>query len=156
MVKKTDYNLLDDEFARRTFDESGNYYIKQFGVQVRESLNNRQGNNGVYFREQKTSQGNEPSSDSMIFQVSPGKAYVRGYEIEKVGSNFIDVEKPRTIKKLDNQVFAFDKVSKIKVNRVYGFPFVGMGVNHVVQLRNQRTGSSHAFWLDRNRCCKSI
>ena len=114
MVKKTDYNLLADEFARRTFDESGNYYIKQFGVQVRESLNNRQGNNGVYFREQKTSQGNEPSSDSMIFQISPGKAYVRGYEIEKVGSNFIDVPKPRTIKKLDNQVFAFDKVSKYK------------------------------------------
>ena len=76
MVKKTDYNLLADEFARRTFDESGNYYVKQFGVQVRESLNDRQGNNGVYFKNQKTSQGNEPSSDSMIFQISPGKAYV--------------------------------------------------------------------------------
>jgi hypothetical protein len=123
---------------------SGNYYIKQFGVQVRESLNDRQGNNGVYFRNQKTSQGNVPSSDSMIFQISPGKAYVRGYEIEKVGSNFIDVEKPRTIKKLENQVFAFDKVSKIKVNRVYGAPFIGMGVNHVVSLRNQRTGATHA------------
>ena len=144
MVKKTDYNILADEFARRTFDESGNYYIKQFGVQVRESLNDRQGNNGVYFRNQKTSQGNVPSSDSMIFQISPGKAYVRGYEIEKVGSNFIDVEKPRTIKKLENQVFAFDKVSKIKVNRVYGAPFIGMGVNHVVSLRNQRTGATHA------------
>ena len=144
MVKKTDYNLLADEFARRTFDESGNYYVKQFGVQVRESLNNRQGNNGVYFKNQKTSQGNEPSSDSMILQVSPGKAYVRGYEIEKVGSSFIDVEKPRTIKKLDNQVFAFDSVSKIKVNRVFGAPFVGMGVNHVVELRDQRTGSTHA------------
>ena len=40
---------------------------------------------------------------------------MRGYEIEKVGSNFIDVPKPRTIKKLENQVFAFDKVSSIKV-----------------------------------------
>ena len=144
MVKKTDYNLLADEFARRTFDESGNYYVKQFGVQVRESLNDRQGNNGVYFKDQKTSQGNEPSSDSMIIQVSPGKAYVRGYEIEKVGSTFIDVEKPRTIKKLENQVFAFDKVSKIKLNRVYGTPFVGMGVNHTVQLRGQRIGATHS------------
>ena len=144
MVKKTDYNLLADEFARRTFDESGNYYVKQFGVQVRESLNDRQGNNGVYFQNQKTTQGNEPSSDSMIYQLSPGKAYVRGYEIEKFGSSYIDVEKPRTVKKLENQVFAFDRVSKIKVNRVFGAPFVGMGVNHVVSLRNQRTGSSHA------------
>jgi hypothetical protein len=146
MVKKTDYNLLADEFARRTYDESGNYYVKQFGVQVRESLNDLQGNNGVYTKDQKTSQGNVPSSDSMILQVSPGKAYVRGYEIEKQGNNFIDVEKPRTIKKLENQVFAFDKVSKIKVNRVYGTPFVGMGVDgtYVVQLRGQRTGATHS------------
>ena len=144
MVKKTDYNLLADEFARRTFDESGNYYIKQFGVQVRESLNNRQGNNGVYFREQKTSQGNEPSSDSMIIQLSPGKAYVRGFEIEKVGSTFIDVDKPRTIRKLEDQVFAFDKVSKIKINRVYGTPFIGMGVNHTVQLMSHRIGATHS------------
>ena len=144
IVKKTEYNFLADEFARRTFDESGNYYVKQFGVQVRESLNDRQGNNGVYTREQKTSQGNEPSSDSMILQVSPGKAYVRGYEIEKVGSSFIDVEKPRTIKKLDNQVFAFDKVSKIKLNHVYGTPFVGLGVDHKVTLRNQRIGATHS------------
>ena len=144
MVKKTDYNLLADEFARRTYDESGNYYVKQFGVQVRESLNDRQGNNGIYFKNQKTAQGNEPSSDNMVLQISPGKAYVRGYEIEKQGNNFIDVEKPRTIKKLDNQVFAFDKVSKIKVNRVHGTPFIGMGVNHVVQLRDQRTGATHS------------
>ena len=144
MVKKTDYNLLADEFARRTFDESGNYYVKQFGVQVRESLNDRQGNNGVYFKDQKTSQGNEPSSDSMIVQVSPGKAYVRGYEIEKVGSSFIDVEKPRTIRKLENQAFAFDKVSKIKVNRVYGTPFIGMGNNNTVKLIQQRTGATHS------------
>ncbi len=144
MVKRTDYNLLADEFARRTFDESGNYYVKQFGVQVRESLNDRQGNNGVYFEDQKTSQGNEPNSNSMVYQLSPGKAYVRGFEIEKYGSSYIDVEKPRTIKKLENQVFAFDRVSKIKVNRVFGAPFVGMGVNHVVSLRNQRTAASQA------------
>ena len=48
-------------------------------------------------------------------------------KLKKLVSNFIDVEKPRTIKKLDNQVFAFDRVSKIKVNRVYGTPFCRNG-----------------------------
>jgi hypothetical protein len=31
-VKKTDYNLIRDELARRTFDESGDYYVKPFQV----------------------------------------------------------------------------------------------------------------------------
>ena len=143
-VKKTDYNLIRDEFARRTYDESGNYYVKPFSVKTRESLNDRQGNNGVYYDNQKTSEGNQPSEDKMIYQVGPGKAYVRGYDIEKPGNTFIDVEKPRTVRKLENQVFSFDGVSKIKVNRAWGAPYVGLGNNHVVELQNQRVGSTQS------------
>ena len=35
-VKKTDYNLIRDELARRTYDESGDYYVKPFEVFVKE------------------------------------------------------------------------------------------------------------------------
>jgi hypothetical protein len=35
-VVKTDYNLLADTLARRTFDESGNYVVKNFDIDVRE------------------------------------------------------------------------------------------------------------------------
>ena len=143
-VKKTDYNLIRDEFARRTYDESGNYYVKPFSVQSRESLNDRQGNNGVYYDNQKTSEGNQPSEDQMIYQIGPGKAYVRGYDIEKPGNTFIDIEKPRTIRKLENQVFSFDGVSKIKVNRAWGAPYIGLGVSHTVDLQNQRSGSTQS------------
>ena len=143
-VKKSNYNLIRDEFARRTYDESGNYYVKPFSVQSRESLNNREGNNGVYFDNQKTSEGNQPSEDKMIYQVGPGKAYVRGYDIEKPGNTFIDIEKPRTVRKLENQVFSFDGVSKIKVNRAWGAPYVGLGVNDYIRLRDQRSGSTQS------------
>ena len=143
-VKKTDYNLIRDEFARRTYDESGNYYVKPFSVKSRESLNNRQGNNGVYYDNQKTSEGNQPSEDKMIYQVGPGKAYVRGYDIEKPGNTFIDIEKPRTVRKLENQVFSFDGVAKIKVNRAWGAPYVGLGVNDYIRLRDQRSGSTQS------------
>ena len=143
-VKKTDYNLIRDEFARRTYDESGNYYVKPFSVKSRESLNDRQGNNGVYFDNQKTSEGNPPSEDMMIYQVGPGKAYVRGYDIEKPGNTFVDIEKPRTVRKLENQVFSFDGVSKIKVNRAWGAPRVGLGVTYTVDLRNERVGSTQS------------
>ncbi len=143
-VKKTDYNLIRDEFARRTYDESGNYYVKPFSVQSRESLNDRQGNNGVFYEDQKTSEGNEPSEDKMVYQIGPGKAYVRGYDIETPGNTFIDVEKPRTVKRLENQVFSFDGLAKIKVNRVWGAPFVGLGVDRPVHFRNQRVGSTQS------------
>ena len=36
----------------------------------------------------------------MAVQVSPGKAYVRGYEIETTAPTFIDVEKPKPLKNL--------------------------------------------------------
>ena len=75
-VKKTDYNLIRDELARRTYDESGDYYVKPFQVSVQESLNNRQGNGGIYLGSQKTAEGGVPSSDLMLYSVSPGKAYV--------------------------------------------------------------------------------
>ena len=145
MVKKTEYNLLANEFARRTYDESGNYYVKPFRVRVRESLNNRQGNKGIYFDNEKTAQGNEPSSDNMVFQLGSGKAYVKGFEIQTHGNTFLDVEKPRTERKLTNQAIAFDKLSSVKVNRVYGAPFVGLGEdnNKRLQLRNQRIGATH-------------
>ena len=145
MVKKTEYNLLSNEFARRTYDESGNYYVKPFRVRVRESLNNRQGNKGIYYENEKTAQGNEPSSDNMVFQLGSGKAYVKGFEIETHGNTFLDIEKPRTERKLLNQAIAFDRLSSVKVNRVYGTPFVGLGEdnNKILSLKSERIGATH-------------
>ena len=87
--ESTDYNILSDELARRTFDESGNYYVKAFDVYARESLDNGEGNNGIHSENQLTSSGNTPSDDLMVYK-APGKAYVRGYEIETIAPSFID------------------------------------------------------------------
>ena len=140
-VKKTDYNLIRDELARRTFDESGDYYVKPFQVSVKESLNNRQGNGGVYLPTQKTAQGGTPSNDLMLYQVSPGKAYVRGYDIEKLNTSYIDVEKPRDAKTIDTASFVFNGVSYLKINNAFGSPVVGFGTTAVVSLRDQRVGT---------------
>ena len=56
----TDYNILGDELAKRTFDESGHYYVKEFVTTVRESLNNGIGNRGIYNANQTTSNGQAP------------------------------------------------------------------------------------------------
>ena len=141
-VKKSEYNLITDELARRTYDESGDYYIKPFDVTVNESLNDRQGNGGIYLSNETTAEGSVPSDDLMLYQVSPGKAYVRGYEIEKLNTSYIDVEKPRDSKTITSTSFEFDGLSYVKVDNVYGSPFIGFGSSSVVSLRSERIGAT--------------
>ena len=81
-VKNTDYNFIKAEFARRTFDESGNYYIKPFGLSIKNTLNNYLGNDGLYAEDQLTYQGYPASDNLMEYVLSSGKAYVRGFEVE--------------------------------------------------------------------------
>ena len=57
-VTRTEYNIFADELARRTYDESGDYYVKPFSVSARESLNDRIGNRGIYLDTQQTQNGN--------------------------------------------------------------------------------------------------
>ncbi len=45
---KTDYNLIKDYFAKRTYEESGNYSLNQFEVDVFNSLNDGISGDGVY------------------------------------------------------------------------------------------------------------
>ena len=41
MTDKANYSFLQEEFARRTYDESGDYEVKPFRLDVREHLINR-------------------------------------------------------------------------------------------------------------------
>jgi len=42
-ARNTEYSVLEQEFARRTYDESGNYTVKNFDIDVREYRNNNRG-----------------------------------------------------------------------------------------------------------------
>ena len=136
VVNKTDYNVFKDELARRTYDESGDYYIRPFSVDVRETLNDRIGNNGVYLPTQTTQNGNTPSDDIFTLQISPGKAYVRGYEIDKISTSSIDVVKPRTTRTKENISVPVRVGNNLQVENVYGSPTLGM--SYYVELRDQR------------------
>ena len=137
-VKDTQYNLIRDTLAKRTYDESGDYYVKAFELFAKESLNNQIGNKGVYTAEQKTQDGGTPSDDLMLIQVSPGKAYVKGYDVEKISSNFIDVPKPRTTKEVEEESVSYSTGSPLFVNNVYGSPSLGIGTTSTVSLLSTR------------------
>ena len=140
--KTTDYNILEDELARRTYSESGDYYVTPFDLSVKESLNNNLGNKGVFNANQLTYGGSVPSEDLALYQVSPGKAFVRGYEIETISPTFLDVPKPRTTKTLKNQSINYNTGSTLKLNRVYGSPIIGIGNTYVLSLRDSRVSVS--------------
>ena len=139
-VKDTQYNLINDTLAQRTFDESGDYYVKPFETFVKESLNDQIGNKGIYTSEQKTAQGNTPSDDLLTVQVSPGLAYVRGYKIERISTSFIDVPKPRTTKTIEQEAVTYSTGNPIFVNNIFGSPSLGIGTTATVALLDKRRG----------------
>ena len=136
------YSIITDELARRTYAESGDYYVTPFDVSVKESLNDGLGNRGIFNAGQFTYGGSTPSDDLAVYQVSPGKAFVRGYEIETISSTFLDLPKPRTTKTLDNLAINYNTGPTLKLNRVYGSPTIGIGNTYVLSLRDQRVGSA--------------
>jgi hypothetical protein len=119
---KTQYNIIRDYMAERTYDESGDYAVTQFNPSIHNSLNDRLGNNGLFFDTETTENGNIPSDNLMCIKVSPGKAYVRGYDVEKISTTIIDVEKPRDTKLVDSVNIPFEMGNIIRVNNVSGVP----------------------------------
>ena len=127
LQSKSDYNLIRDYFAKRTFDESGDYSLDRFTVEVSESLNNETGNGGLFRSDEVTEQGNTPTEDLMAVKVSSGTAYVRGYDIDLVGSTVLDIEKPRDTKTVATSQVPFEAGSLLRVNNVAGVPFINIG-----------------------------
>jgi len=138
----SNYNLVKDELAKKTYAESGNYYINPYNISVVESLNDGVGNRGIFNSGQFTYGGSTSSDDLAIYQISPGKSVVRGYEVENTSPIFLDVPKPRTTKTIKNQSINYNTGSTLKLNRVYGTPTIGIGNTYILSLRDERVGYS--------------
>ena len=139
-VKDSTYNIINDELARRTYDESGHYYVTPFKIDVKESLNNGIGNDGVYLPLQQTQSGITPSDDFLTLQISPGKAYVRGYEVETISTTALDVPKARTTELKENSSIPFTLGRQFELNNVHGSVPVGFSTA-TVKLHSERTAT---------------
>lgn len=100
--KYPEYAVLEDTLARRTYDESGNYTVKPFQITL------------------KTNSDDETKADITL---SPGKAYVYGYEFESVSPTTLTVNKPREFVQANNQTIGADYGNYLYVTNVHGsFP----------------------------------
>ena len=139
---KTDYNIIGEELARRTYDESGDYYVKSFNLSLKNTLNDGLNSDGIYKLGETTRSGNSPDESLATYKISPGKAYVKGYEVETISHSFVDINKPRVAKTVTGQAVNFDFGPSLMVNRAYGAPQLGFNTTEVLYLQNTRIGSS--------------
>lgn len=209
IVNRTGYAVIEDNLARRTYDESGNYTVKPFGIDVREYRSNDRGAwtagtayliddiikyNGKYYVAKKSgislsvanptldsaivweetsspkfnrgvypapltvkkpvlNANGEPTFNydengritSQIFSTQPaavadhealeaklavgmesGKAYVFGYEIEKFGTTYVEVDKSRQTAVEKDVLFSADYGNYVLVNNINFAPNIAV------------------------------
>jgi hypothetical protein len=93
------YSVIGDTLARRTFDESGNYTVRRFNLAIND----------------------HPTDDTKLqLLVSPGKAYIKGYEYENIAQEKIDLPKARTFESVQNRDATITFGNYLYVNNVAG------------------------------------
>ena len=186
VFNQTVYAELAKVFARRTYDESGDYVVKDFKVSVHENRDNNRGpwlagetyiigdivsNGGHYYtalngglsgstapttttiitdsndgiivwRYTETPKFNggvslDGDEGSLSLAYESGKAYVKGYEIEKVASTYLTVPKARV--KSDSITTSLNPVTGnyVLITNVHNLP--NITAFHAVDLYNRIT-----------------
>jgi hypothetical protein len=74
---KTIYSEVGKELARRTFDESGDYTVKKWPIQILDH------------------QATSPDATKFTVALDPGKGYVKGYEYETINQEFLTLDRAR-------------------------------------------------------------
>ena len=119
--RATPYSQLADEFARRTNDESGSYTIRPFEF-IKAPMVTGPSGIGKYAIGATTDDGNIASDDFINIVVSPGKAYIRGYEIEKTQSTIKDLKRAQDFNTVNAGISTFDMGNYALVSNVFGTP----------------------------------
>ena len=97
IVTQTDYNLLENTLARRTYDESGDYVVDNFSLDIREYFQ-QNGNLGVYGQDAFGLVNGlelQEAKEKLVASIGPGKAYIKGYEIVNKETKYLTINKAR-------------------------------------------------------------
>lgn len=128
IVNKAQYNILEETLARRTHDESGNYIVNQFDIDVREHRNSGT-NRGIYLPNAAFKYENRyslaESNGLLALGLSPGKAYVYGYEIENPNTKYITISKAREYDTVLNSSTNIDIGNYFEVTDLSSLPDIG-------------------------------
>ena len=151
MVRATDYGILEETLARRTYDESGDYTVRPFQIQMKEQVNLNE-RVGVYAAGDVSDDGNNVNNTRLVAEVSLGKAYIKGYEIEKIAVTYKDVSKARDFETVNAGQTLANIGNYVLIDNAYGTPDISAisGENtayktmHIYSDFNSTRGSANA------------
>jgi hypothetical protein len=129
---RTQYSQIRDYMAGRTYDESGDYIVSGFAIATRDHL--KSGNNGGLY-----TSGEGGNTYLISVTADPGKAYVHGYDIEKIVSTNKSTDKGIDYQFVDSAKTLADYGNYVIVDNLIG----NWDVNQqsVVTLRGQQANS---------------
>ena len=110
---KPEYSAIRDYMAKRTYEQSGDFIVRGLDVRLKEHL--LSGNNGGTYT--AASGGN---TSLISVQVEPGKAYVQGYDIEKIVTSTIPIEKAIDYKSVQDVTIISDYGNYVVVDNASG------------------------------------
>jgi hypothetical protein len=102
---KTIYSEIGNELARRTFDESGDYTVKKWPIQILDH------------------QATSPDDTKFTVALDPGKGYIKGYEYETINQEFLTLDRARDTDQADNLDVNVTYGNYVYVDTVSGYLF---------------------------------
>jgi len=135
IIKQIDYPIfadLDKALAERTYDTSGSFTVKPFGI---------------------TTDVDPANANNYQIVVSPGKAYVKGFEFETIGVQRLSVAKALATNTVNNFGMSMEfgnilVTGNVRSGNVSGFFDVGNFGNvdlHVMQTANINTTNAATY-----------
>ena len=134
VAKYTDYAELEQNLARRTHDESGDYTVKPFEFEVSESVTINE-NVGRFALGEETESGNVASTDLLTLKVSTGKAYLKGKEVGIPHPRLLDINKSRDFNTINAGITTAELGNFVNVTNLYGSPDVSVISGETTQFK---------------------
>ncbi len=187
-VDRTEYSVLEKTLAERTFDESGDYTVRGFPVQVREHRTNDRGewqSAAAYLRGDVVTSGGltyvaqasgtsgataptgtgfsndgtisweysesprynngmfvDGDESMLVIGVDPGKAYIKGYKVERIATDYITVPKAREFATVNADQIPTNIGSTVLVTAVSGVPDISKFAQVTLYNRLGATGTT--------------
>lgn len=129
---RTEYSELANTLATRTYEESGNYTVRPFLLNIREWYNDGT-NNGLYTAPQiaimqgftggtATAEAIAYGSARLAVGLEPAVAYVNGYRIETLATSYVEVEKARETAYINSAALSVSLGGYVYIDTLVGIP----------------------------------
>ena len=99
LVDGTVYGVIDDYFAKRTYDTNGDFVVSDFKIQPK---------------------ANTETTNTYKLQIGTGVAYIRGYRVENALDKTLETTRARTTETVGNSTTTVDYGSYIYVSSANG------------------------------------